>query len=58
MLPIFYGVLGAGAAVVRILSARIKASLLAATKTHVHLVQLVLGAVIGGCIGLFVLPAR
>lgn len=57
VLPIFYGVLGAAAAVVRTLSARIKDSTLSPRHKTLFQVQLVLGAVIGGCIGLFVTPS-
>ena len=57
VLPIFYGLLGAGAAVVRSLSARMRESLLAPRLLYLSLVQLALGAVIGACIGLFVSPS-
>jgi hypothetical protein len=57
VLPIFYGLLGAGAAVVRSLSARMRESLLAPRLLYLSLVQLALGAVIGVCIGLFVAPS-
>jgi hypothetical protein len=57
VLPICFGLLGAGAAVVRALSARIKESLLSPRHKMLFLVQLALGAVIGGCIGLFVTPS-
>ncbi len=57
VLPIFYGLLGAAAAVVRSVSARIKESVLAPRDLMLSSVQLVLGAVIGGCIGLFITPA-
>jgi hypothetical protein len=57
VLPICYGLLGAGAAVVRSVSAKIKESLLAPRDLKLSFVQLVLGAVIGGCIGLFITPA-
>jgi hypothetical protein len=57
VLPIFYGLLGAGAAVVRSLSARMRESLLAPRLIYLSLVQLALGAVIGACIGLFVAPS-
>jgi len=57
VLPICYGLLGAGASVVRQLSARIKESLLAPRHMTLSGVQLTLGAVIGGCIGLFVTPS-
>jgi hypothetical protein len=57
VLPIFYGLLGASASVVRQLSQRIRDSLLAPRHLMLSLVQLTLGAVIGGCIGLFVTPS-
>ncbi len=57
VLPICFGLLGAGAAVVRSLSARMRDSLLSPRDLILSLVQLALGAVIGGCIGLFVTPA-
>ena len=57
ILPIFYGMLGAGAAVVRTISAKIRESVLAPRDRMLAIIQLVLGAVIGGCIGLFITPA-
>jgi len=57
VLPIFYGLLGAGAAVVRLLSAKMKECLLAPRDLLLSLIQLALGAVIGACIGLFVAPS-
>jgi hypothetical protein len=57
VLPTLYGLLGAGAAVVRTMSARIRESLLSPRHLQLTLVQLTLGAVIGGCIGLFVTPS-
>ncbi len=56
ILPIFYGMLGAGAAVVRTISAKIRESVLAPRDRMLAIIQLVLGAVIGGCIGLFITP--
>lgn len=56
VLPIFYGVLGAGAAVVRSISAKMRDSLLSPRDLRLSLVQLVLGAIIGGCVGLFITP--
>lgn len=47
VLPIFYGLLGAGAAVVRLLSAKMKEWLLAPRDLLLSLIQLALGAVIG-----------
>ena len=57
VLPICYGLLGAGATVVRQISARIKESLLAPRHMMLAGVQLTLGAMISGCIGLFVTPS-
>ena len=55
VLPVFYGILGAGAAVVRSLSRKMSNSLLSPRDHMLSWVQLALGAVIGACIGLFVL---
>jgi hypothetical protein len=57
VLPTLYGLLGAGAAVVRTMSARIRESMLSPRHLQLTFVQLTLGAVIGGCIGLFVTPS-
>ncbi|MDB5671350.1 MAG: hypothetical protein JWO25_2309, partial [Alphaproteobacteria bacterium] len=57
ILPIFYGVVGAGAAVVRNLSFRMRDSLLEPRDLTLSWVRLALGAVIGGCVGLFVVPS-
>jgi hypothetical protein len=54
VLPILYGFLGAGAAIVRSLSRKIKTSTLNPRDLHLSLQQLALGAVIGACIGLFI----
>jgi hypothetical protein len=54
VLPFFYGLLGAGAAIIRSLSRKIRASLLSPRDLHLSVQQLALGAVIGACIGLFV----
>jgi hypothetical protein len=54
VLPVFYGILGAGAAIIRSLSRKIKASTLAPRDLHLSLQQLALGAVVGACIGLFI----
>lgn len=54
VLPIFYGVLGAWAAVVRAISAKMRGSTLSPRDVQRAGVQLVLGAVIACCIGLFV----
>ena len=54
VLPVFYGVLGAAAAVLRSLSHKIKTSTLSPRDLNLSLQQLALGAVIGACIGLFI----
>jgi len=54
VLPFLYGLLGAGAAIIRSLSRKIKASLLSPRDLHLSFQQLALGAVVGACIGLFV----
>ncbi len=56
VLPLCYGFLGAGAAVVRDLWAKMKESMLSPRDLTLALGQLALGAVIGACIGLFVSP--
>ncbi len=57
VMPILYGALGAGVAVIRSLSDRIRQSQLAPRHLTLFRVQLVLGAVLGGCIGLFATPS-
>jgi hypothetical protein len=54
VLPVLYGFLGAGAAVLRSISRRIKFSTLTPRDLHLSLLQLALGAVVGACIGLFI----
>jgi hypothetical protein len=54
ILPVFYGILGAGAAVARSLSAKIKASQLTPRELYLLFQQLMLGTVTGSCISLFV----
>lgn len=54
VLPVFYGILGAGAAIIRSLSGKIKLSLLTPRDLILSLQRLALGAVMGACIGLFV----
>ena len=54
VLPVFYGVLGAAAAVLRSLSRKIKSSTLSPRDLPLSWQQLALGAVMGACIGLFV----
>jgi hypothetical protein len=56
VLPLCYGFLGAGAAVVRSLWAKMRDSLLSPRDLTLALGQLALGAVIGASIGLFVTP--
>jgi hypothetical protein len=56
VLPVCYGILGAGAAVVRDLWGKMRDSLLSPRDLTLALGQLALGAVIGACIGLFVTP--
>ncbi|SFG64302.1 hypothetical protein SAMN05518865_11564 [Duganella sp. CF458] len=57
VLPLCYGVLGAGAAVVRSLWAKMRDSLLSPREFTLALMQLALGATIGACIALFVNPS-
>ncbi|WP_342114906.1 hypothetical protein [Pseudoduganella sp. OTU4001] len=57
VLPLCYGILGAGAAVVRGLWAKMRESLLSPRDYTLALLQLALGATIGACIALFVNPA-
>jgi hypothetical protein len=54
VLPMFYGLLGAGATVVRSVSAKMRDSVLTPRDIVLAYVQLALGAVIGACVGLFV----
>jgi hypothetical protein len=54
VLPFFYGLLGAAAAVIRTVSKKIRASLLSPRDLTLSLQQLALGAVTGACIGLFI----
>lgn len=54
VLPVLYGILGAGAAIVRSLSQKMKQSLLAPRELNLALQRLALGAVTGACIGIFV----
>jgi hypothetical protein len=57
VLPLFYGFLGAGAAVVRNLWGRMRDSLLSPRDLTLCFGQLALGAVIGATIGLFITPS-
>lgn len=54
VLPVFYGLIGAAAAIVRSLSRKMKGSLLSPRDRQLSLQQLALGAVLGACIGLFI----
>ncbi|TWI69480.1 hypothetical protein IP91_00548 [Pseudoduganella lurida] len=56
-LPLAYGVLGAGAAVLRRLWERMRESLLSPRDSTLALLQLALGGTIGACIGLFINPS-
>ena len=56
MLPLMYGVLGAGVALVRRLRERMAASLLSPQDATLALIQLALGGTMGICIGFFVNP--
>lgn len=56
VLPLCYGFLGAGAAVVRNIWGKMRDSLLSPRDLTLSLGQLALGAVIGACIGLFIAP--
>jgi hypothetical protein len=56
VLPLCYGFLGAGAAVVRNIWSKMRDSLLSPRDLTLSLGQLALGAVIGACIGLFIAP--
>jgi hypothetical protein len=57
VLPLCYGFLGAGAAVVRNIWGKMRDSLLSPRDLTLSLGQLALGAVIGACIGLFITPS-
>ncbi|MUI16550.1 hypothetical protein GJV26_29425 [Massilia dura] len=57
LLPLAYGVLGAGAAVLRRLWERMRESLLSPRDSTLALLQLALGGTIGACIGLFINPS-
>ncbi|WP_028102443.1 hypothetical protein [Pseudoduganella violaceinigra] len=57
VLPLCYGILGAGAAVVRGLWAKMRESLLSPRDYTLALLQLALGATIGACIALFINPS-
>jgi len=54
VLPFLYGLLGAGAAIIRSLSRKIRTSRLSPRDLVLSFQQLALGAVVGACIGLFV----
>lgn len=57
VLPLAYGVLGAGAAVVRRLWERMRESTLSPRDATLALLQLALGGTIGACIALFINPS-
>jgi hypothetical protein len=57
VLPLVYGVLGAGVAVVRNLWTKMRDSLLSPRDPTLAMGQLAQGAVIGACIGLFITPS-
>ena len=57
VLPILYGVLGAGAAAGRMLSARMRDNTLTPRDSLLAWVHVGLGSIVGGCIGLFFTPA-
>ena len=57
VLPLFYGLLGAGAAIVRSIWSKMSNSLLLHRDLILSLGQLSLGAIIGACIGLFIAPS-
>jgi hypothetical protein len=57
ILPFLYGILGAGAAVVRDLWAKTRESLLSPRDSTLAIGQLALGAITGACIGLFASPS-
>jgi hypothetical protein len=57
VLPLCYGFLGAGAAVVRSIWGKMKDSLLSPRDVTLSAGQLALGAVVGACIGLFIAPS-
>ncbi len=54
VLPFLYGLLGAGAAIIRSLSRKIRSSRLSPRDLVLSFQQLALGAIVGACIGLFV----
>jgi hypothetical protein len=54
VLPVLYGLLGAGAAVLRNISRKITLSTLSPRDRNLSLLQLLLGTVTGACIGLFI----
>lgn len=57
VLPFFYGILGAGAAVLRDLWSKMRESCLSPRDSTLAFGQLALGAIIGACISLFISPA-
>lgn len=57
ILPFFYGILGAGAAVLRDLWSKMRESCLSPRDSTLAYGQLALGAIIGACISLFISPS-
>lgn len=57
VLPFFYGILGAGAAVLRDLWSKMRESCLSPRDSTLAYGQLALGAIIGACISLFISPS-
>jgi hypothetical protein len=57
VLPLFYGLLGAGVAVVRNIWSKMRDSLLSPRDPTLALGQMAQGAVVGACIGLFITPS-
>jgi hypothetical protein len=57
VLPLFYAFLGAGAAVVRDIWGRMRDGLLSPRDLNLSFGRLALGAVIGACIGLIIVPS-
>jgi hypothetical protein len=56
VLPVLYGILGPGAAILRNIHFKTTSSLLSPRDLQLSLQQLALGAIVGACIGLFVSP--
>jgi hypothetical protein len=56
VLPVLYGVIGAGAAAVRMLSAKMRDNTLTPRDSMLAWSHVGLGSLIGGCIGVFIVP--